>query len=53
MNSVPAVSRQLFWIRRRKEVQKLPVAFQKESCHHFIPVGNQNVELRMKEKPLA
>ena len=34
-----------------KENSKFPVAFQKESCNHLIPVGNLKVELLMKEKP--
>ena len=38
MSSVPAVSRQLFWICRRIESPKCPVAFQKEACQDLSKV---------------
>jgi transcriptional regulator len=49
MNSVPAVSRQLFWICRRKKVRKFLLLSKRK--HAIIPVGNLKVELPMKEKP--
>jgi PadR family transcriptional regulator PadR len=47
---VPAISRQIVWISRRKKL-KFPVAFQKEFVRCFIPVGNLKVESPVKEKP--
>jgi PadR family transcriptional regulator PadR len=49
MNNVPAVSRRLFWICRRKKVQNF-LLFSKRK-HATIPVGNLEVRLSMKEKP--
>jgi len=49
MNSVPAVSRQLFWICRRKKVRKFLLLSKRK--HAIIPVGNLKVELPMKERP--
>jgi len=49
MNNVPAVSRRLFWICRRKKVQNF-LLFSKRK-HTTIPVGNLEVRLSMKEKP--
>ena len=49
MNNVPAVSRRLFWICRRKKVPNF-LLFSKRK-HATIPVGNLEVRLSMKEKP--
>ena len=49
MNGVPAVSRQLFWICRRKKVQNFLLLSKR--THAIIPVGNLKVALPMKEKP--
>src|SRR5580658_236440 len=49
MNNVPAVSRRLFWICRRKKVQNF-LLFSKRK-HAIIPVGNLKVKLAMKDRP--
>jgi PadR family transcriptional regulator PadR len=49
MNNVPAVSRRLFWICRRKKVQNF-LLFSKRK-HGIVPVGNLKVTFQMKEKP--
>ena len=49
MNNVPAVSRQLFWIRRRKKGQKFLLLSKRK--YVIIPVENLKVGLFMAEKP--
>jgi len=49
MNSVPAVSRQLFWSCRRKKIRKVLLLSKRK--HAIIPVGNLKMGLPMKEKP--
>jgi PadR family transcriptional regulator PadR len=49
MNTVPAVSRELFWISRRKKVKNLLLL--SKGTRVIIPIGNLKVELPMKEKP--
>jgi PadR family transcriptional regulator, regulatory protein PadR len=49
MNSVPAFSRQLLWICRRKQGRNFLLLPKRK--HAIIPVGNLKVELSMKEKP--
>jgi transcriptional regulator len=46
---VSGVSRQLFWICRRKKIQHFLLLSKRK--HAIIPVGNLKVRLPMKEKP--
>jgi PadR family transcriptional regulator, regulatory protein PadR len=48
-NRVPMVSRQLFWICRRKKGHNFLLLSKRK--HAIIPVGNLKVGLPMKEKP--